>query len=178
MCMVDTMSPRLHDKRLEAFHHCVAKLLYVPKRCRLDIFTAVSFLCTRVTRSIEVDCQKLKRLIKYLYGTPDRKLTIGADDINWMNVFIDAAYATHPDMKSHTGGYILFSRGSIMSKSTKQQLNTTSSTEAEFVGCSNFITSAIYASLFLSSQGYEMRKTTLHQDNQSTIKLLVNGRGF
>ena len=63
-----------------------------------------------------------------------------------------------------------------MSKATKQQLNTTSSTEAELVGCSDFITSAIFASSFLGAQGYEMRKTTLHQDNQSTIKLLVNGR--
>ena len=94
-----------------------------------------------------------------------------------MNVFIDAAYATHPDMNRHTRRFILFCRGVIMSKSTKQQLNTTSSTEAEFVGCSNFITSAIYTGLFLSTQGYEMKRTTLHQDNQSVIKLLVNGRG-
>ena len=63
-----------------------------------------------------------------------------------------------------------------MSKATKQQLNTSSFTESEFNGCSDFITSAIYASLFLNAQGYEMKTTSLHQDNLSTIKLLNDGR--
>ena len=40
---VNTMSPRLDKDRTEIFHHCVAKLLYVSKRCRLDILTTVSF---------------------------------------------------------------------------------------------------------------------------------------
>ena len=63
-----------------------------------------------------------------------------------------------------------------MSKSTKQQLNTLSSTESEFVGNSDFMTSPIYASLFLDAQGYRMQTSTVHQDNQSTIKLLTNGK--
>ena len=103
-------------------------------------------------------------------------MTIGADDMTWMNVFIDAAYAVHPDMKSHTGGCIFFGRGAIMSKATKQKLNTCSSTEAELVGNSDFIPSAIYASLFLNAQGYDMQPSTVNQDNQSTMKLLTNGR--
>ena len=44
------------------------------------------------------------------------------------------------------------------------------------MGNSNFITFAIYASLFLDAQGYRMQTSTVHQDNQSTIKLLNNGR--
>ena len=63
-----------------------------------------------------------------------------------------------------------------MSKATKQLLNTCSSTEAELVSCSDFIPSAIYASLFLHAQGYHMQPSTVNQDNQSTIKLLNNGR--
>ena len=38
--VVDTMSPRLEKVRSELYHHCVAKLLYVFKRCRLDILTS------------------------------------------------------------------------------------------------------------------------------------------
>ena len=82
----------------------MAKLLYVSTRCRLDITLAINFLCTRVTCSTNEDWLKLKRLIRYLYGTKERKLTIGADDISMMYVFIDAAYAVHMNMKSHTGG--------------------------------------------------------------------------
>ena len=57
---VDTLSPRLDKRKSELFHHCVAKLLYVSKRCRLDILLTVRFLCTRVTRLTEEDWLKLK----------------------------------------------------------------------------------------------------------------------
>ena len=57
---VDTTSKRLDKERSKIFHHCIAKLLYVSKRCRLDIMLTVSFLYTRVTCSTEEDWLKLK----------------------------------------------------------------------------------------------------------------------
>ena len=62
--MVDTTSPRLESKRSEEFHHCVAKLFYVSKRCRLDILIAVSFLCTRLTCSTEAR-KANRRIVSY-----------------------------------------------------------------------------------------------------------------
>ena len=44
--------------RQEIFHHIVAKLLYVSKRARVDIDLAVSFMCTRVSKSTEEDWDK------------------------------------------------------------------------------------------------------------------------
>ena len=58
---------------------------------------------TPVICSTEENWFKLRRLIRYLFGTRKRKLKISAEDITWMNIFIDSAYAVHPDMKSHTG---------------------------------------------------------------------------
>lgn len=69
-----------------------------------------------------------------------------------------------------------FGRKFIINKATKQLLNTTSSTEAELVGCSDFLPSEIYANLFLHEQGYTLKPATLHQNNKSNIKLLNNGR--
>ena len=46
---------QMSEIRMEIFHHIVAKLLYVSKRARVDIDLAVSFLCTRVSRSTEED---------------------------------------------------------------------------------------------------------------------------
>ena len=66
---VDTMSKQLDPERSKIFHHCVAKLLYVSKRCRLDILFTISFLCTRITRSTDEDWMKLKRLIRNLHGS-------------------------------------------------------------------------------------------------------------
>jgi hypothetical protein len=48
------------------FHTAVARLLYLPKRARPDIMMVVAFLCTRVTRSMTEDHQKLKRVLGYL----------------------------------------------------------------------------------------------------------------
>ena len=52
-------------------------------------------------------------------------------------------------MKSYAYVCVVFSRGAIMNKSTKQILNAKSSTEAELVGDSDFMPSAIYARMFL-----------------------------
>ena len=61
----------LNEERRDMFHHIVAKLLYVSKRARVDIDLAVSFLCTRVSKSTEDDWDNLRRLLNYLYKTID-----------------------------------------------------------------------------------------------------------
>ena len=40
-------TPLMKDKA-DMFHSIVAKLLFVSRRCRLDIILAIAFLCTRV----------------------------------------------------------------------------------------------------------------------------------
>jgi hypothetical protein len=72
-------------------------------------------------------------VLQYLNGTLDEFMTIGADSLTKMKHWVDASYAVHEDMKSHTGGTTSFGRGTLMCKSSKQKLNTKSSTEAELV---------------------------------------------
>jgi hypothetical protein len=75
-----------------------------------------------------------------------------------MKTWVDASYAVHNDMKSHTGGVVLFGRGAIMSKSSKQKLNTKSSTEAELVGASDYLPYPIWGKKFLEAQGYVLKE--------------------
>jgi len=70
----------------------------------------------------------------YLRGTIDEKLIIGADDILNIQAYVDASYDVHSDMKSQIGAGVTWGTGFFLSKSTKQKLNTVSSTEAEIVG--------------------------------------------
>ena len=63
-----------------------------------------------------------------------------------------------------------------MSKSSKQKLNTKSSTEAELVGASDYLPHAIWAKKFMEAQGYAMKESRFYQDNQSTIRFEKNGR--
>ena len=65
-----------------------------------------------------------------------------------MNVFVDASYAIHDNMRRHTDECIIFCRVALISKSIKQHLDTTKSCVAELVGTSDYIPSAIYAILF------------------------------
>ena len=48
------------------FHHNVAKLLFLCKRARPDLQTAVAFLSTWVQRPDRDDYKKLARAMKYL----------------------------------------------------------------------------------------------------------------
>jgi len=101
---------------------------------------------------------------------------VGADNLQSLKSWVDATYAVHPDMKSHTGGGVLLGWGAIMCKLSKQKLNTKSSTEAEVVGASNYLPNTIWAKMFLGSQGYVLMENIFAQDNQSAMRLERNGR--
>ena len=173
---VDNASPKLTTKEAEVFHSVVAKLLYVSIRGRADLLLAIAFLCTRVSKSTQQDKAKLKRVLQYIRGSLNEEYIIGADDMGKMRTWVDAAFAVHPDMKSHTGGVISFGTGGIACKSSKQKLNTKSSTESEFVGASDYLPNTIWVKTFLEAQGYHISENIFEQDNESAIKLEKNGR--
>ena len=52
-------------------------------------------------------------------------------DYATINVFVDASFAVHHTMRSHTGAIIAMGKFTQFWKSSKQHLNTKSSTEAE-----------------------------------------------
>jgi hypothetical protein len=162
--------------RKDKFHSIVAKLLYVSKRGRQDILLAIAFLYTGVTCSIEQDWSKLKRVLEYLRGTLDEYLTLGADDLAIMKTWMDTSYAVHRDMKSQTGGVVSFGLGAMMSKSSKQKVNLKSTTEAEIVGASDYLTYPIWAKRFLDAQVYVLLENIFYQDDQSTNRFEKNGR--
>ena len=61
----------------------------------------------------------------------DDVLTLEADDLQTLKWYLDAAFAVHADMRSHTGGMLTLGKGAVISDSTKQKTNARSSTEAE-----------------------------------------------
>jgi hypothetical protein len=58
-------------------------------------------------------------------------LALEADNMHIVKWWVDASFAVHPDMKSHTGGVMSLRKGAVYGSSTWQKLNTRSSTEAE-----------------------------------------------
>lgn len=160
----------------ELFHHLTAQGLFLCKRGRPDIQTAIAFLTTRVREPDQDDMKKLTRMMKYLQGSEDLYLTLEADDTHVIKWFVDGSFAVHRDMKSHTGSAMFMGKGAVYSSSSKQKLNTRSSTEAELVAVNDVMGQVLWTRLFLEAQGYEVTDSKLYQDNLSAMLLEQNGR--
>lgn len=167
---------KLNEEMKENFHHITAKLLHIMKRARPDIEVPIVFLCTRVKSPDTDDWKKLQRVLEWIQDTVDETRFIGADNLYTLFTWIDAAYAVHPNMRSHTGGAISMGTGVMHCKSGRQKLNTKSSTESELVGVSDYLPYAIWFMYFMKEQGYELISNVLYQDNQSAMKMERNGR--
>ena len=173
---IDPDSPPLTEGEAHIFHSVISKLLYVSLRGRPDLLVAISFLTTRVSAPTEQDQAKLRRLLEYINNTIDLKLHLGAIDLATLYTFIDAAYGVHKDMRSQTGGVMSFGRGGFLSRASKQKINTKSSTEAELVGASDYLSNTIWVQNFMAAQGYPISQSFFEQDNESTLKMIKNGR--
>jgi hypothetical protein len=159
----------------EFFHATVAKLLFLCKRGRPDIQTAIAFLCTRVQQPTRHDYNKLERVIKYLRATRKLVLRLSAGNLIIIKWWIDASYGVHHDMRSHTRGTMSMGTGAVYSTSRRQKLNTKNSTKAGLVDMGDVLPQALWTKYFMEPQGYGVT-TILNQDNQSTIKLSDNGK--
>ena len=101
---------------------------------------------------------------------------LAADNLHVVKWCVDTSFAVHPDFRSHTGAVMSYGTGVPISKSSKQKLNTRSSTEAELVGADDLSTMILWTKLFMEAQGCEIKDNILYQDNKSTVLLLENGK--
>ena len=79
-------------------------------------------------------------------------------------------------MRGHTGGGLSMGRGFPIVSSTKQKLNTKSSTETEVVGADDLMPAICWTRYFMQAQGYEIVDNILYQDNKSGMLLEKNGK--
>jgi hypothetical protein len=167
---------KLDEESAPLYHHKVAKLLFLCKRARPDVQTAVAFMTTRVQQPDVDDYKKLRRPMQYLHSTVDMPLTLEADNAHIVKWWVDASFAVHSDMKSHTGGMMTLGKGAAYGTSTRQKLNTKSSAESELVVVNDVMPQVLWTRYFLEAQGYGVDNSIVHQDNQSVILLEKNGR--
>ena len=165
----------------ETFRCIVCKLLYVGIRARTDILTTLSYLTTRLSKPNTHDYKKLKRLLEYLNGTMDLPRICHSSSAPMGPIPCILGWTRRTQ---HTPTCGAIREGSCRSslvdsyvrKSSKQKLNTKSSTEAELIGVSDYLPNTIWAMNFMAAQGVPCKLSTLAQDNQSAIKLAKNGR--
>jgi hypothetical protein len=183
---VDEDSIALNEKESDFFHRTTARLLFAAKRARPDLQVAVAYLCTRVKAPTQSDYRKLTRVIKYLRLTISIPLVLGWDGTGKLLWSVDASFAIHKDMRSHTGAVLTLGQGALMSMSIKQKINTKSSTEAELVGVDDAMNFVEWIQLFVEQQVKSINEDSvlkkigsdvvIQQDNTSTIQLENNGQ--
>ena len=148
------------------------------------------------------DQKKLVRVLGYLRTTAFLPLVLGADGTGNVYWFVDASFAVHKDMRSHTGAVMTFGHGAVVSMSTKQKIKTKSSTEAELVGADDALPFNIWCYYFLQWQGYHAagcnpitdppkdgsnkaaeldkprlgKTNVMFEDNTSAMQLMNNGK--
>ncbi len=144
-------------------------------RARPDLRPTIAYLCTRVRKPTQTDWLKLVRMMDFLERTKEDCLTLESDGSGVLTWSIDAAFAVHDDMKSHSGMTMTLGKGAVCSMSRKQKLVTRSSTEAELVAVDDSLTQVVWSKNFLEAQGYKIKAKVILQDNESAIKLETNG---
>jgi hypothetical protein len=129
----------------ESFHSDVAKLLYLAKRTRMDILTAVSFLASRVSEPTGDDLDKLNRIFGYLFKTKNQEVVFKRDVLVSMEAYVDASFGCHHDATSRTGVVLMMSNAAVAGWSSRQKLVAKLSTEAEIVALSGAMTHVLWA---------------------------------
>lgn len=160
-------------KESKYYHTVVAKLLYLAKRTRPDILTAVSILCGRVLNATEYDLQLAMKVIKYLNGTVGYGLHFDkGQPMDQLLTYCDAAYGIDTEFKSRTGIVVLYAGAPIYAKSSKQAMVTKSSTEAELVALCDGVTIALACRNFILGIGVDMRHCVIYEDNKAVLELI------
>ena len=116
--------------------------------------------------------------MRYLNCTRDFNLVLHYDGFKICKWHVDASFAVHSNFCLHSGGVMFMSKkgGGMASGSTKQKLNTRSSTMSELVAADEFLPKIIWLENFLAEQGIKLDQNVLYQDNQSAMLLRKKGR--
>jgi hypothetical protein len=167
---------KISGEKAVEFHNLVAKTLYATKRARPDTCTAIAFLTTRVREPDKDDWKKMVHMMRYIRGSRKMPLILSANGSHILKWWVDASFAVHPNLRGHSGGGLSLGRGFPVVGSTKQKLNTRSSTEAELVGADDFMPAICWTRYFMEAQGYKVEDNVLYQDNKSSMLLEKNGK--
>ena len=132
----------------EPYKSLLGGLMYLSLAARPDITFAVSKLARYASKPKLAHWKALKRILRYLAGTKDLKLRLGAvGDEPKVLTFVDSDYAADTeDRKSTTGYGITLGLGLIVWRTVKQSAVALSTCEAEYMA----LGSAVADGLFLN----------------------------
>lgn len=159
------------------YQELVGSLLFIANVSRPDISFAVNFLSRFCKNPGKAHWIALKRILRYLKGSSDKKMHFrrGSDDQSKSVIgFSDSDFAGDLDERKSTSGFVFKMAGGCISWRSKKQATVALSTaEAEFVA----VSAAMQELLWLRSFQRELlgsEEITLYCDNKSAICMAMN----
>jgi hypothetical protein len=110
---------------------------------RPDITYAIQQVCLHMHDPQELHLTVMKRILRYLRGTLDFGLLLRLSSTTELRVYTDADWASCPNTRQSTSGYVMFLGDSLVSWSSKRQsVVSRSSAEAEYRAVANGVAEA------------------------------------
>lgn len=174
---------KLEDENLlesnNEYRKLIGMLLYISTNTRPDISAAVGILAQRVSKPRKLDFTEALRVVRYLHGTKDLKLVMFNEQAQpILTAFSDSDWAEDRTTRKSISGVIVKVLGGPVSwSSRKQDIVSTSTTEAEFYALSEAVKEIQWLkNILLDFDITPEETTTIQSDNQSTIKMIENSR--
>lgn len=170
-------SPDQESDISQVYQSAVGSLLYAAKATRPDLAYVVSVLCQYCSNPSKTHWTAAKRVMRYLQGTLDTKLTFSRDGSNEFLGYCDSDFAGCLDDRKSTSGFVFKLAGAAISWQSKKQSTVASSTvEAEYIALASASKEAIWLRKFF----IELKLPSKHQaikifcDNKGAIDLTKN----
>ena len=149
-------------------------LLYLTSS-RPDIMYS-TFVCARLQcNPKESHFVAVKRILRYLKGTPNLSLWYPTDSGLELTAFIDSDHASCKLDRKSTSSACQFLGDKLFSWSLKKQNCVSLSTpEAEYVTAASCYSQVLWMKTQLGDYGYTMRRIPIYCDSQSAIQITAN----
>jgi hypothetical protein len=181
--------------RRQQYQTVVGALLWISRCTRPDISTAVGILCRYMHNPSQRHMDAAHGVLEYLNNTTHYKLRFTRYDRessqstlspkvkhiytreSSLLAYSDSDYAGDLDTRHSTSGMItFFGHCPISWSSTKQNLVSTSTTEAEYVALSSMAKEIIYLQQVCESASFKQNKTRIYADNQAANFISKNAK--
>jgi len=163
----------------DVYPSLLGSLQYAAVCTRPDISTALSILGSAQANPTVAHMQALKKVLRYLKGSPAMSLTLGGGEDNTLQLtgFADADWGNDSVTRRSRSGFVFtLGRGAVSYKSRKQSCVAQSTCEAEYYSAADATKEAIHIRQMLSEifSRPVSGTTTIWEDNQSCIAYSQN----
>lgn len=157
------------------YRQAIGSLMFLAQTTRPDISFAVNLLSRYCENPGSCHWGAIKRILRYIRGTADYRLTYGDNDNNALIGYSDSDWAADLDQRKSTTGYVFTLFGGAISWACKRQATVAlSSTEVEFMATVAAIQKAVWLES-LHNQIFEVWPITqIMCDNKGAIMTLNN----